>query len=441
MASASSISKHRHRSSSVASSRASVSESFTQGNADNLSIFTQATLAASSAQNTVASPQQTAVIANGSFTNFDSNQDLLNVFTRPYLAAHQLSHPSRRYPDYLWFGIITIFVIWSIEHILSRGGYNGSFGALQRKIGIRRFAFGPGSKPKKPSPPASSSDSSASSLPTPMPLKTSKPRKFIPAARRLWTTPTVAQMVSMILMMGGIYAVCFWGDDYVDPDECFWGGKGCALSTTASSPPRTTYAVSKRNTQSDFARPVQENGTFVDVLQFGGVSSTTNRQTAHLPRPMHRRKRHLGHARRTKRADPSPPYPSGYATYNDPLLSVSNTGIHRNLWTSADRIGMIAFALTPLVVTLAMKMWPFAAFAVPFLMSYEFDKTIMYHRWIGIITWTLSTAHTALWIVQLIKDKDPFGRPVLYGMIYYWHFEAAMVVCSVSSVISAHTSP
>lgn len=114
---------------------------------------------------------------------------------------------------------------------------------------------------------------------------------------------------------------------------------------------------------------------------------------------------------------------------NDPLLSGFNYAIHRNLWTSSARIGMIAFALCPLVVTLALKIFPFAAFAVPFMMAYEFDKTILYHRWIGIIIWILSTAHTVTWTLQLVKDKDPFGKPVLYDMIYYWHFYGAVAVC------------
>ena len=127
--------------------------------------------------------------------------------------------------------------------------------------------------------------------------------------------------------------------------------------------------------------------------------------------------------------------PDGWAPYNDPLLAGPNYRIDKNLWTSSSRIGMIAYALLPLSVTLALKMWPFAVFAVPFLVNYGFDKTALFHQWLGRIIWVLSTIHVGLWTRQLFIDMDPYGKPVFFDVWQYWRFNAGAVVGSLLTLV------
>jgi hypothetical protein len=54
--------------------------------------------------------------------------------------------------------------------------------------------------------------------------------------------------------------------------------------------------------------------------------------------------------------------------------------IQKSLWTSSNRLGVIAFALTPLVTVLAIKSWPFGILATPFVVGIHFDKTVFFHR-------------------------------------------------------------
>ena len=50
-------------------------------------------------------------------------------------------------------------------------------------------------------------------------------------------------------------------------------------------------------------------------------------------------------------------------------------------WTSGDRTGLIAFALYPLVVVLALKAHPFAILSSPLFLQLFFDKLALVHRW------------------------------------------------------------
>lgn len=67
-------------------------------------------------------------------------------------------------------------------------------------------------------------------------------------------------------------------------------------------------------------------------------------------------------------------FPPSQAPFNDPLLASSNTNIAANAWTAAARLGLISYAMLPLVITLALKQWPFNIWATPFLTNYHFDK-------------------------------------------------------------------
>lgn len=46
---------------------------------------------------------------------------------------------------------------------------------------------------------------------------------------------------------------------------------------------------------------------------------------------------------------------NGYAPFNDPLLAAPNYDIAFNSWTAAARLGLIAYAMLPLAITLALK--------------------------------------------------------------------------------------
>lgn len=79
--------------------------------------------------------------------------------------------------------------------------------------------------------------------------------------------------------------------------------------------------------------------------------------------------------------------------------------ISKAMWTSGSRLGITAFALMPLVVLLALKAPPFALFSLPFFTSLYADKLVNFHRIAGWLIWGLTTAHVALWSVQLFQDK------------------------------------
>lgn len=87
-----------------------------------------------------------------------------------------------------------------------------------------------------------------------------------------------------------------------------------------------------------------------------------------------------------------------------PLKPPSFT-IDKEWWTIADRTGVIAFALFPLVVLFALKAPPFAILAIPFVLQTHFDKLSRLHRWAGRMIWLITTVHVITWSVQLCKDK------------------------------------
>ncbi|KZT58957.1 hypothetical protein CALCODRAFT_481890 [Calocera cornea HHB12733] len=80
--------------------------------------------------------------------------------------------------------------------------------------------------------------------------------------------------------------------------------------------------------------------------------------------------------------------------------------IGKSWWTSGDRLGLIAFALFPLSVLLALKTPPFALFALPILTSLHFDKLTRLHKWCGRVIYLLTVGHVVAWSVQLARDKQ-----------------------------------
>lgn len=212
------------------------------------------------------------------------------------------------------------------------GRHGGAFGALQRKLGLRRFAFDFGASKARAA-------------------GTAKKRRRIPGFKRAWTTPTVAQMVSMVLMLGGISATALWGADYVTPSKCIWTGSHDCAPTSDVSPSASASSASS-----------------VTFMRRRGLRDPVFRRKHLHPTQRNASEPLSGQSYPTpilqKRAPQTLANLDGWSAADDPRLVISENEIVRNIWTSSDRLGLIAFALTPLVVTLALKLWPFAAFSV-----------------------------------------------------------------------------
>ncbi|KAH9926197.1 ferric reductase like transmembrane component-domain-containing protein [Fomitopsis serialis] len=94
--------------------------------------------------------------------------------------------------------------------------------------------------------------------------------------------------------------------------------------------------------------------------------------------------------------------------------------IRKAWWTSGNRTGVIAFALFPLCVLLALKLPPFAILSLPFVLHIHFDKLAWLHKWIGRLIWFCSAMHVALWSVQLLVERRPSTGKVVYA--YAWDY-------------------
>ena len=100
-------------------------------------------------------------------------------------------------------------------------------------------------------------------------------------------------------------------------------------------------------------------------------------------------------------------------------------------WTSGGRTGLIAFALFPLVILLALKAPPFAILSSRYFIQLGFDKLAFLHRWCGFLVWLLATLHTAFWSVQLASDHRPSTGRVGYS--YAWQYEKFRFAWTVST--------
>ncbi|GAA6040169.1 hypothetical protein JCM8097_004161 [Rhodosporidiobolus ruineniae] len=193
----------------------------------------------------------------------------------------------------------------------------------------------------------------------------------------VWASPTLAQTIPLVVLVAAALCVSFIGDDYIAPTTCTFGGEcGYQAYGASSSPPKSNY---KR-----------------------GVNN-----------------------------------PNGWAPFNDPLLASSNHNIGFNAWSAAARLGLIAFAMLPLAITLALKQWPFNIWATPFLTNYHFDKTAILHRWSGRVIWLFSTGHAIGWFWQLGHDKDPFLRPVLVPIWAWYRFQAGAAAWVLLTILTA----
>lgn len=113
------------------------------------------------------------------------------------------------------------------------------------------------------------------------------------------------------------------------------------------------------------------------------------------------------------------------------------------------RAGLIAFALLPLCIFLALGMPPFALCALP-VVEIHFGKLMWLHSWSARLIWLFATFHVTLWSVQLFKDRQEYSGNLAYQIIwqhrefiYGWvvrthHFETVANIIS-SFDICRHT--
>jgi hypothetical protein len=107
--------------------------------------------------------------------------------------------------------------------------------------------------------------------------------------------------------------------------------------------------------------------------------------------------------------------------------------INKAWWTSGGRAGLIAFALLPLCVLFALKAPPFALLANSWTINVHFDKLAWLHRWSGRLIWFVAAVHTALWSVQLSKDKRTGTDQVAY--VYAWGYTKFVYAWIVRSLL------
>ncbi|KZO95850.1 hypothetical protein CALVIDRAFT_598906 [Calocera viscosa TUFC12733] len=112
-----------------------------------------------------------------------------------------------------------------------------------------------------------------------------------------------------------------------------------------------------------------------------------------------------------------------------PAATAPQYTIEKAWWTSGDRLGLIAFALFPLSVLLALKAPPFALFALPVLTSLHFDKLTRLHKWCGRIIYLLTVGHVVTWVIQLAKDKQDgvSNKSALSFVLLYQNFIYAII--------------
>lgn len=237
---------------------------------------------------------------------------------------------------------------------------------------MRKFSFGSQRVVTAPSATAPTSEKGVKRLSLTRPQQGS-------AFRLGGTTPTVSQMLGLTVLLVFLFCLSYVGPDYILPTNCLFSDTYCGF-----------VAVNGDNATN----------------QYGG-GRLKRALVAASDMIMH-----VFSKRRRARY--------GWSPINDPLLSGPNYQIDKSFWTSSSRVGLIAYAILPLCVSLALKQWPMNAFATPWLTNLGIDKTAVWHRWIGRIIWAMSTVHSGLWTKQLFIDLNPFNEPTWYTS-WAWH--------------------
>ncbi|KAK0553388.1 hypothetical protein OC846_002548 [Tilletia horrida] len=91
---------------------------------------------------------------------------------------------------------------------------------------------------------------------------------------------------------------------------------------------------------------------------------------------------------------------------------------YRDWWTAGNRVGDFAFAMTPLVVIVALKQVPWALLSTKWMGGLAFDKLSFLHKYVGRMIWVFATAHVAAWSVQLARDTQ--YNQSMWNFIFWW---------------------
>ncbi|CAD6919180.1 unnamed protein product [Tilletia controversa] len=104
-----------------------------------------------------------------------------------------------------------------------------------------------------------------------------------------------------------------------------------------------------------------------------------------------------------------------------PSITTNPAGVtlpYHDWWTAGDRMGDFAFALTPLVLLVALKQVPWALLSTKWMGGLAFDKLSFLHQWVGRLIWIFATAHVAAWSVQLGKDEQ--YAQSMWNFVFWW---------------------
>lgn len=172
------------------------------------------------------------------------------------------------------------------------------------------------------------------------------------------------------------------------------------------------------------------------------------RRGARLYRAGHELMGLFGEYDQTQRHDDGCACPSGHCAQYDwpglyhPKGMVDSRRADRWVCFSRGRVhplsfvftGIIAFALMPLCVLVALKAPPFAI--VSLLTNIFSDKLGWVHRWSGRLLYLVTVVHIATWCVQLSKDHRaaPAGGIALDYVLIYDKFIYAVIVSTLLPV-------
>lgn len=120
------------------------------------------------------------------------------------------------------------------------------------------------------------------------------------------------------------------------------------------------------------------------------------------------------------------------------LSSIPQYTITKSLWTMANRFGYMSFAVLPLVILLAAKSRPIALLSFKYFTAVQYDKLLTFHQLAGWLVWGLTTAHVALWTVQLFKDSYN-GKAMWFHAFTAYRFIVGCVAYGILTLLMVST--
>ncbi|MBW0495591.1 hypothetical protein O181_035306 [Austropuccinia psidii MF-1] len=336
-------------------------------------------------------PISTSFRINSTTQQDDDTAIPFNYSLLSYLQAHLLSTPSSRYGYIFWFFIPAVLVFWTCFFQINR------FIVLKLKNNSNL--------------PVKSTVLTWFLYPFRW-LQSFHIRRLIPSSKTpCWYSSTlnVGQAIGVLVFTTILLLVTLVGDDYISPITCTWGGQ-CPAQVLKQSPPLPTSAPLRARHLESFQTPLPVN---------------------HLRQLISRRNNFL--APRTTTHSPNS---DDWTSFTKSLVA-PGTNVPRNLWTISSRFGLVAYAMIPFVISIALKSWPFNLFATPWLTHYGFDRASVIHRWTGRLIWIWSTIHTITFMVQLGHDSNPYGHAVLTDVSKYYRFKWGFVAYIALTIIIA----